>query len=135
MTIELEAVDTAETSIAVTHIHTLEDQRPTRAAAERPSGNDEYGDVIDTFDYTLATDSPSAPERFRSLLLTEGGDDFYGVIRTSVLRRIPPHASYHNAGRKLVMELSLHGAFHQVPEVLYYRREHPGRIENSGSVP
>jgi len=95
----------------------------------------EHGEVIGTYDYTLATDSPYAPERFRSLLLTEGGDDFYGVIRTSELRRIAPHASYHNAGRKLVMELSLHGPFHQVPEVLYFRREHPGRIENSGSVP
>jgi RNA polymerase sigma-B factor len=71
MTIELEAVDTAETSIAVTHIHTLEDQRPTRAAAERPSGNDEYGDVIGMFEVLggLDEDSP-AYRRQRDAIVT-----------------------------------------------------------------
>jgi glycosyltransferase involved in cell wall biosynthesis len=95
---------------------------------------DESGEVIETYDYTLATDSPHAPQRFRSLLLTEGGDDFYGVIRTDVMRRIAAHDSYHNAGRKLVAELALHGPFRQVPEVLFFRREHPGRGDRLGSV-
>ena len=95
---------------------------------------DENGRTIAEYDYLLATASPHAPERFRSLLLTDGGDDFYGVIRTHVLRRIAPHDSYHNSGRKLVAELSLHGRFHQVPELLFFRREHPGRGDNSGSV-
>ena len=29
----------------------------------------------------LATSSPRAPERFRSVLFTNGGDDIYGVMR------------------------------------------------------
>jgi glycosyltransferase involved in cell wall biosynthesis len=95
---------------------------------------DERGKVIEEYDYRLATDSPHAPERFRSLLLTEGGDDFYGVIRTDVMRRIAPHDSYHNAGRKLVAEIALYGPFHQVPEVMFFRREHPGRGDLLGSV-
>jgi glycosyltransferase involved in cell wall biosynthesis len=94
----------------------------------------EYGKTIEEYDYRLATDSPHAPERFRSLLLTEGGDDFYGVIRTDVMRRIAPHNSYHNAGRKLVAEIALYGPFHQVPEVMFFRREHPGRGDLLGSV-
>ncbi|HEU5469733.1 MAG TPA: glycosyltransferase family 2 protein [Actinophytocola sp.] len=95
---------------------------------------DEQGEIIESYDYTLATDSPRAPERLRSLLHTEGGDDFYGVIRTDVMRRIAPHDSYHNAGRKLVAELAMHGPFRQVPELMFFRREHPGRGDRLGSV-
>jgi glycosyltransferase involved in cell wall biosynthesis len=95
---------------------------------------DEAGDVMETYDYTLKTDSPSAPVRFRDLLFTDGGDDFYGVIRTDVMRAIAPHDSYHNAGRKLVAEMSLYGRFLQVPEVMFFRREHPGRGDRLGSV-
>ncbi len=85
------------------------------------------GTITQQYDYALATNSPDAPERFRSLLFSDGGDDLYGVMRADVLRRVAPHGSYHNAGRKLAAELGLHGPFHQVPELLYFRRDHPGR--------
>lgn len=88
---------------------------------------DAAGEIIERYDYTMATDSPYAPERFRSLLFTDGGDDFYGVIRSDVFRRVTPHDSYHNAGRKFVAEIALHGRFYQVPELLYFRRDHPAR--------
>jgi hypothetical protein len=67
-------------------------------------------------------------------MFTDGGDDFYGVIRIDVMRRIAPHNSYHNAGRKLVAELSLYGRFQQVPEVMFWRRQHAGRGDNLGSI-
>ncbi|MGW1532098.1 glycosyltransferase family 2 protein [Streptomyces aureus] len=83
------------------------------------------------YEYGLATDSPSAPERFRSLLFEPGGDDFYGVMRTDVLRRVKPMDSYHHADRTYVAEITLHGPFHQVPELLYFRRDHPTRAERA----
>jgi len=89
------------------------------------------GNILHRVNYRLATDSPRAPERFRSMLFVRGGDDFYGVIRTEVLRRTAPHGSYHHADRTLVAELSLHGPFYQVPEVLYFRRDHPDRAERA----
>ncbi|MGH3949245.1 MAG: glycosyltransferase family 2 protein [Pseudonocardiaceae bacterium] len=92
---------------------------------------DGTGTVTETFDYRLATDSPHPPERFRSLLFAPGGDDFYGVIRADVLRRITPHDSYHHADRTIVAEIALHGPFHQVPELLYFRRDHPTRAERA----
>ncbi len=92
---------------------------------------DGAGTVTETYDYQLATDSPHAPERFRSLLFADGGDDFYGVIRADVLRRIAPHDSYHHADRTIVAEIALHGPFHQVPELLYFRRDHPTRAERA----
>ncbi|MQA59927.1 MAG: glycosyltransferase [Actinophytocola sp.] len=92
---------------------------------------DGSGTVRRSFDYQLATDSPHAPERFRSLLFAAGGDDFYGVIRADVLRRVTPHDSYHHADRTFVTEIGLHGPFHQVRELLYFRRDHPTRAERA----
>jgi glycosyltransferase involved in cell wall biosynthesis len=89
------------------------------------------GRVVLPVDYALTTDSPSAAERFRSMLFTVGGDDFYGVIRTEVLRRTPLNGSYHHSDRTLVAELALNGPFHQVPERLFFRRDHPDRAERA----
>ena len=75
--------------------------------------------------------NPSPSARLRSLLYTDGGDDFYGIIRTDVLIRIGPHGSYFNADRVFVAGLSLYGPFYQVPEVLYFRREHPNRLSRA----
>ena len=114
---------------------------------------DESGRVTQSFEYPLATDSPSAPERFRSILFGSSGlfeskdpdvrgfvrvdnqgvlraCDEYGVIRTNVMRRIAPHASYHHSDRVLVCELALHGPFHITPEWLYFRRDFPDRTYN-----
>lgn len=89
------------------------------------------GNVVLPVEYPLATDDPRPSERFRSLLMTVGGDDFYGVIRSDVLRRTPLHASYHHADRTIMAELALYGRFHQVPEVLFFRRDHPDRAERA----
>ncbi|GAA5114971.1 glycosyltransferase family 2 protein [Haloechinothrix salitolerans] len=95
---------------------------------------DADGTLAEKYDYTIATDSPSAPERFKSLLVTDGGDDFYGVVRLDVMRRAPRMDSYHNGGRVFVAGLSLYGRFLQVPEVLYFRRDHPGRGDRLPSI-
>lgn len=92
---------------------------------------DGAGTLTETYDYQLVTGSPRAPERFRSMLFAPGGDDFYGVIRAAVLRRVAPHGSYHHADRTFVTEIGLHGPFHQVPELLYFRRDHPDRAERA----
>jgi glycosyltransferase involved in cell wall biosynthesis len=42
------------------------------------------------------------------------------------LRRVHPYGSYCHADRPVVAERALHGPFHQVPEWLYFRRDHPG---------
>ncbi|MER5203553.1 glycosyltransferase [Streptomyces sp. NPDC002825] len=92
---------------------------------------DEAGQVKVPYEYGLATASPHAPVRFRSMLFEPGGDDFYGVIRADVLRRVKPLDSYHHADRTFVCEIGLHGRFHQVPELLYFRRDHPTRAERA----
>jgi glycosyltransferase involved in cell wall biosynthesis len=91
---------------------------------------DEKGVVTQALKYPLNTVSPRAAERFRSTLFATGGDDDGSVIRTEVLRRVAPLDSYHHADRTIISELALHGPFHQVPDWLYFRRDHPGRSEH-----
>lgn len=95
---------------------------------------DEQDDVTQAYEYPLSTHSPSAPERFRSMLFGVGddvgiirADDQYGVIRTRILRSIPPQGSYYHSDRTITTELCLHGPFYQVPQWLYFRRDHRGR--------
>ncbi|WP_329124864.1 glycosyltransferase family 2 protein [Streptomyces sp. NBC_01465] len=108
------------------------DERPELILAHTDQAViDGEGKVKVPYEYGLATDSPSAPERFRSLLFEPGGDDFYGVMRTERLRRVKPMDSYHHADRTYVAEITLHGPFYQVPELLYFRRDHPTRAERA----
>jgi glycosyltransferase involved in cell wall biosynthesis len=115
---------------------------------------DKAGNVTQALEYPLATDSPRAPERFRSILfgssgLFESSDanthglirvdnsgilracDEYGVIRADVLRRVAPLGSYHHSDRIVVCEIALHGPFHMTPDWLYFRREYPDRAYNT----
>ncbi len=92
---------------------------------------DDSGIVTKAFKYPLNTALPRAPERFRSLLFDSGGDDDYGVIRTEVLRRTAMNESYHHADRTIIAELGLHGRFYQVPDWLYFRRDHDDRAERA----
>ncbi|MHA6784808.1 glycosyltransferase family 2 protein [Pseudonocardia saturnea] len=96
---------------------------------------DEAGAVVRPFDYTLATDSTDVRERFRSLVVTDGADDEYGVIRTDVLRSVRPKDGYHHASRPFIAEIAFRGRFHQVRELLYFRRDHPARGDRSPTIP
>lgn len=93
---------------------------------------DDHGTLVDRPPYPLVTDTPDPAERLRSLLVTQGGDDIYGVIRMSVLSQVELFGSYHMADRTFVAELLLHGPFHNVPDYLYFRRDHPDRASRVG---
>jgi glycosyltransferase involved in cell wall biosynthesis len=115
---------------------------------------DGKGNVTQALEYPLATDLPSAPERFRSYMFgcsgvfesTEAGKrhrihvdnngilracDEYGVIRTAVLRKVAPHDSYYGADRVIIGEILLYGPFHQTPDWMYFRRDHDDRAYKS----
>ncbi|MFC9692429.1 glycosyltransferase family 2 protein [Kribbella sp. NPDC056951] len=89
--------------------------------------------IIQALEYPLHTDAVEAPERLRSQLRDADlpgaiqADDFYGVIRSDVLRKVKPHGSFYHADQVFMAELVLHGRFLEVPEWLYFRRHHDGR--------
>jgi glycosyltransferase involved in cell wall biosynthesis len=95
---------------------------------------DGSGRVIAAIEYPLNTASRSAPERFRSTLFANGGDDTGGVMRTEVLRRTRLMNSFHHADRTIITELALLGRFYQVPDWLYFRRDHPARSERASTT-
>jgi glycosyltransferase involved in cell wall biosynthesis len=92
---------------------------------------DGSGEVSKLLEYPLVTATSLAPQRFKSMLLANGGDDVYGVVRADVLRRTALHGSYHHADRVITTEIALHGPFYQVPDRLYFRRDHPEREERA----
>ena len=99
---------------------------------------DSEAKVISALEYPLAMDNQRPSERLRSILLDFDdlpgairADDFYGVIRTDVLRRVRPHDSFYHADLTFVAELGLRGPFVQVPDWLYFRRHHAGRAQQA----
>jgi glycosyltransferase involved in cell wall biosynthesis len=95
---------------------------------------DDQGRVLDKLDYLLDTDSHDPVARFRSLVVADGADDEYGVMRTEVLRSVRPKDSYHHNGRPFIAEIAFQGRFHQVHELLYFRRDHPGRGDRRATI-
>lgn len=55
----------------------------------------------------------------------------FGLIRSEVLARSRLIDPYVGSDRMLLSELSLHGRFHVVPEVLFYHRAHRNRSTKS----
>jgi glycosyltransferase involved in cell wall biosynthesis len=88
---------------------------------------DPGGRPVQYFKYPKGTAASRAPDRFHSMLYDGKGDWTYAVYRMSVLRQTPLHASYHNGERTLIAEFALHGTLFQVPEWMYFRRDHPNR--------
>lgn len=88
---------------------------------------DPSGEPLQLFKNQVTAASPRAPERFRAMLFDGKGDWVYSVIRTAALRQTPLHATYYGGERTLIAELALHGALWQVPDALYFRRDHPNR--------
>jgi hypothetical protein len=83
------------------------------------------GTVTMALEYPLATAALRPSERFRSMLFGHGGDDFYGVMRAQVVRPALRQGSHHHADRTMMTAICLYGPFYQVPDWLYFRREHP----------
>lgn len=102
------------------------DQRPEVVLCQAGVADIDVDDnQIFTHTYDFDTGSPKPSVRFKDLLMKSGGHDIYGVMRTDAARKSRPLGSYHHhAERVKVVSLSLHGQFHQVPEVLFFHREH-----------
>ena len=69
--------------------------------------------------------------RFETMVChTFRGFDCLGVIRRDVLKRTRLVRAYFGSDLTLLAELSLYGRFYEVPEPLYYKREHVGQARS-----
>lgn len=72
--------------------------------------------------------SPKPSHRFLEAYRDIPTFPILGVIRADVLRKTPLMGSYPGSDRVLMAELSLYGRFHEVPEALFFKRDHKRRF-------
>lgn len=89
---------------------------------------DEEGRPLPAPGFDLDVDSPDPVVRFREIIRMDHDlAPIYGLMRTAILKRTPLEGQYADCDRVELAELALYGRFVQLPEVLFFRREHPGQ--------
>ncbi|MDJ0674899.1 MAG: glycosyltransferase [Calothrix sp. MO_167.B42] len=86
---------------------------------------DDRGSVLQEYKVKLNTNSPKPQERFHELLNQHLCFPIFGVIRTSILRKIEPlMGNYSHADGILLLKFALLGRFYEIPEYLFFYRKH-----------
>ena len=90
---------------------------------------DEQGCHEEKRDYDLPNlGSPIAHERFHDIILKPHScEAVFGLIRSDKLKRTRLIGNYIGSDRVLLALLSVHGRFLELPDYLFFQREHPGR--------
>ena len=108
---------------------TVLDNNPSIIGCHCKTGRiNQDGNLLDYYNQGMLSriDSPKTHERFRDLIgLCYTTTPFYGVYRTSLFAKTPRQGNYIGADRNLVAELSLMGRIHEIPECLFFWRDHP----------
>jgi len=89
---------------------------------------DEKGVVVGDYDdMTLNKITSWKPhERFGDLISQHNSCwAIMGVVRASSLRKTPLHGDYLDEDRNLLAEIGLMGRIYEIPEHLFFRRDHP----------
>jgi glycosyltransferase involved in cell wall biosynthesis len=86
------------------------------------------GGIDGIYEHKMRMDSSKIQERFGDLIsiMTNICFPMFGLIRKDVLEKTLLHGDYRGADANLLAELSLYGRLCEVPEYLFFRREHSG---------
>ena len=96
---------------------------------------DEHGQIISDYEDDLNLQSAIASERFVQACLRVGlVNAIYGLIRANGLKKTALIGNFFGADIVLLAELTLYGAFWEIPEFLFYRRIHSGAYSSYKSV-
>jgi glycosyltransferase involved in cell wall biosynthesis len=88
---------------------------------------DEKGAFLRDWEDKLHLDHPKPDKRFATYLWNiYMCNAAFGMIRSSVLRKTKLFGIYSDSDIVFLGELALHGRFFELPEVLFFRRIHPG---------
>lgn len=92
----------------------------------RTSEIDEQGTVVRDYDAKAELGSPKPHKRFYECVCVPHPQVMvFGVIRADILEKTRLIGGFSSSDRVLLGELALRGRFHELPEILFYRREHP----------
>ena len=90
---------------------------------------DEYGTQLTRKEQVLRADAPFPHQRFREMIRMEHNCEFiFGMMRTTVLKKTSIHGDFPDSDRCVLAELALYGEFHELPEYLFFHREHAQRV-------
>jgi len=104
------------------------DKDPSIVLCHSKTGRiDEQGVLVGTYDHKMRIDSPKSHERFRDLISIKYNPcwPIFGVVRESILGMTPLHGNYPGADGNLLAEIGLYGRIYEIPEYLFFRRDHP----------
>ncbi|WNZ29229.1 MAG: glycosyltransferase family 2 protein [Candidatus Bathyarchaeota archaeon] len=91
---------------------------------------DQHGTRIGTYDYCARLNSDNPQKRFREILDKRPFFSIFGVMKRSALQKTPLLAGYIGSDWNLLAELSLAGQMFEIPEYLFFRREHEQAYTN-----
>lgn len=89
----------------------------------------EHSKLVGVYNYKVRSDSLKPHERFGDLVVERWQPSWvliFGVIRADALRMTPLMGYYIGSDFNLLAEISLIGRIYEIPEVLFFRRPHPG---------
>lgn len=83
------------------------------------------GEKISLYDDRLNLDQQRPHQRLRHILkFINLANPVFGVIRSGALKKTRLLGKYFGADYILLIELALQGCFYEIPEYLFYRRDH-----------
>lgn len=92
---------------------------------------DEFGEVTGFYHYETITDSRKPQTRFSDALSRKGFPwMIFGVFRRDALSITPLLEGYIGSDWNLLAEISLIGRISEIPEYLFFRRDHPQAYTN-----
>ena len=103
------------------------DKDPSIVLCHSKTGRiDEHGALVGTYDHNMRIDSPKPHKRFGDLISKHNPCwPLMGVVRTSTLNMTPLIGNYAGADKNLLAEIGLLGRIYEIPEYLFFRRDHP----------
>lgn len=92
----------------------------------------ESGELIGKYDYDVRINSPKPHERFGDLISmrNDAWILIFGLVRSRSLRMTQLFGNYIGSDRNLLAEIGLIGRMHEIPNQLFFRREHSQAYTN-----
>jgi glycosyltransferase involved in cell wall biosynthesis len=96
---------------------------------------DEKGKKLSDYEDRVNLRSPMPHKRLRQFLHKPPGcNPIFGLMRAEVLGETQLMGAYESSDYNLLVEMCLRGEFFEIPERLFYRRNHPGMSRRAGRV-
>lgn len=97
---------------------------------------DEEGRVLEEVTDGLDLRQERPHDRFRAYLDNyRMSNPLFGIFRTHLLRRTALHGAYASSDKVLMAEMALVGKFWELPDRLFFRRDHAGMSRKANVTP